>query len=107
MLGAGTERGNLERLLVSEAEQEREPRDSMANALEPEVRVNSVLPGVIDTAMIREDVLTVGVECAERYRDRIPLERFVKPSDVADVAVFLAGDAAITAAARGWWSTVG
>jgi NAD(P)-dependent dehydrogenase (short-subunit alcohol dehydrogenase family) len=67
---------------------------SMADALGPEIRVNAVLPGVIDTAMTREDVPTVGGERAERYRDRIPLERFGDPRDVADAVLFLASDAA-------------
>ena len=67
---------------------------SMADALGPEIRVNCVLPGVIDTAMTREDVPTVGGERAERYQDEIPLTRFGEPSDVADAVCFLASDAA-------------
>ena len=67
---------------------------SMADALGPEIRVNCVLPGVIDTAMTREDTHTVGGERAERYEDRIPLARFGEPGDVADAVCFLASDAA-------------
>lgn len=67
---------------------------SMADALGPEIRVNCVLPGVIDTAMTREDVPTVGGERAERYADDIPLGRFGDPGDVADAVCFLASDAA-------------
>ncbi|GAB7095624.1 SDR family oxidoreductase [Halolamina litorea] len=67
---------------------------SMADALGPEIRVNCVLPGVIDTAMTREDVPTVGGERAERYEDEIPLARFGDPGDVADAVCFLASDAA-------------
>lgn len=67
---------------------------SMADALGPDIRVNCVLPGVIDTAMTREDVPTVGGERASRYEDRIPLDRFGDPEDVADAVVFLASDAA-------------
>ena len=67
---------------------------SMADALGPEIRVNCVLPGVIDTAMTREDVPTVGGERAERYEDEIPLARFGDPDDVADAICFLASDAA-------------
>lgn len=67
---------------------------SMADALGPEIRVNCVLPGVIDTAMTREDVPTVGGERAERYADDIPLDRFGTPGDVADAVCFLASDAA-------------
>lgn len=67
---------------------------SMADALGPDIRVNCVLPGVIDTAMTREDVPTVGGERAERYEDQIPLGRFGDPGDVADAVCFLASDAA-------------
>ena len=67
---------------------------SMADAFGPDIRVNCVLPGVIDTAMTRKDVPTVGGERAERYADDIPLDRFGKPGDVADAALFLLSDAA-------------
>lgn len=67
---------------------------SMADAFGPEIRVNCVLPGVIDTAMNRKDTHTVGGERAERYEDEIPLGRFGDPGDVADAVCFLASDAA-------------
>ena len=67
---------------------------SMADALGPEIRVNAVLPGVVDTAMTREDVPTVGGDRAERYEDRIPLDRFGDPEDVADAVLFLASNRA-------------
>lgn len=66
----------------------------MADALGPEIRVNAVLPGVVDTAMTREDVPTVGGDRAERYEDRIPLDRFGDPEDVADAVLFLASNRA-------------
>jgi NAD(P)-dependent dehydrogenase (short-subunit alcohol dehydrogenase family) len=74
---------------------------SMADALGPDIRVNAVLPGVIDTAMTREDVPTVGGERAERYTDRIPLDHFGEPSDVAEAVAFLASDAAAYVSGEG------
>lgn len=67
---------------------------SMADALGPDIRVNCVLPGVIDTAMTRKDTHTVGGKRAARYEDQIPLGRFGDPGDVADAICFLASDAA-------------
>src|SRR5215471_15635460 len=55
------------------------------------IRVYAILPGVIDTPMIRsggateEDVL-------ERNRSRLLLERLGRPEDVASLVVFLASD---------------
>ncbi|MGZ0746350.1 SDR family NAD(P)-dependent oxidoreductase [Haloparvum sp. AD34] len=67
---------------------------SMADALGPEIRVNAVLPGVIETAMTTEDVPTIGAEREERYEGEIPAERFGSPEDVAEAVVFLASDKA-------------
>lgn len=54
------------------------------------VRVNCVCPGVIDTRM--NGRLTA--DEAEELTDRIPLERFGTPEEVADALVFLASDRA-------------
>jgi NAD(P)-dependent dehydrogenase (short-subunit alcohol dehydrogenase family) len=67
---------------------------SMADALGPDIRVNAVLPGIIATAMTREDVPTVNADRAERYEGEIPLERFGEPSDIADSVVYLVSDLA-------------
>lgn len=67
---------------------------SMADALGPEIRVNAVLPGVIDTAMTRKDVPTLGADRAARYSGEIPAGRFGAPGDVADAVVYLASDMA-------------
>lgn len=67
---------------------------SMADALGPEIRVNAVLPGIIDTAMTRVDVPTVGTERGERRKEQIPLARFGEPGDIAEAVCFLASDAA-------------
>ena len=54
------------------------------------IRVNAIAPGFIDTEM------TTGLPDAvkQSYLGRIPLGRFGSPGEVADVALFLASDAA-------------
>jgi 3-oxoacyl-[acyl-carrier protein] reductase len=54
------------------------------------IRVNAIAPGFIETAM------TGGLpeDAKAKYRARIPLGRFGQAEEVAEAAVFLAGDAA-------------
>jgi len=54
------------------------------------IRVNAIAPGFIDTDMTRG--LPDAVK--EQYLARVPLGRFGAPEEVAQVAVFLASDAA-------------
>lgn len=56
------------------------------------IRVNSVAPGVVDTAMWAENRAVPGV--VEGVEALTPLGRWATPEDVADVIVFLASDAA-------------
>src|SRR5262249_22705771 len=57
--------------------------------LAPKVRVNAIAPGVVRTQLARA--------LWERYEpqlaERLPLRRIGEPEDIADAAVFLAGDA--------------
>jgi 3alpha(or 20beta)-hydroxysteroid dehydrogenase len=53
------------------------------------IRVNSVHPGMIDTAMIRD---LAGEEGLEYGGGKVALKRVGKPEDVAGVYVFLASD---------------
>ena len=65
--------------------------NAMADALGPSgIRVNSVCPGTIDTALLRS---TPGVaEASEGFRQRTPLRRLGKPSEIADAVVWLGSD---------------
>ncbi|HVM51682.1 MAG TPA: glucose 1-dehydrogenase [Acidimicrobiales bacterium] len=54
------------------------------------VRVNSVHPGLIDTAMLRQ--ITDVVNDDALLKSRIPLGTFAESGDVADLVLFLASD---------------
>ncbi|MDE1857622.1 MAG: SDR family oxidoreductase [Thaumarchaeota archaeon] len=60
----------------------------LAKMLAPKTRVNCMAFGSIGTTWV--DWLSK--EQAESYRSAIPLGRFGKPSEAADLALFLAGD---------------
>lgn len=68
---------------------------SLARALAPKIRVNTICPGFIDTRWFPE---AFGEERTQRIRDRIiettPLQAASKPEDIAEVALFLISDAA-------------
>ena len=66
---------------------------SLAIELGPHgIRVNSVAPGVVDTAMWEKNKKVPGV--VEAVEALTPLRRWGTPEDIADVIVFLASDAA-------------
>jgi NAD(P)-dependent dehydrogenase (short-subunit alcohol dehydrogenase family) len=66
---------------------------SLAIELGPSgIRVNSVAPGVVDTALWAKNKLIPGV--VETIERQTPLRRWAVPEDIADVIVFLASDAA-------------
>ena len=56
------------------------------------IRVNSVAPGVVDTALWAKNKAIPGV--VETIESLTPLRRWATPEDIADVIVFLASDAA-------------
>ena len=62
---------------------------ALALELAPDICVNVIAPGPIDTDMITRDL---GSEWAEKERD-IPARRLGKASEVAETAVLLASDA--------------
>jgi NAD(P)-dependent dehydrogenase (short-subunit alcohol dehydrogenase family) len=66
---------------------------SLAMELGPSgIRVNSVAPGVVDTALWAKNKEVPGV--VETVEQQTPLRRWAQPDDIADVVVFLASDAA-------------
>ncbi|NDZ17474.1 3-ketoacyl-ACP reductase [Variovorax sp. WS11] len=64
---------------------------ALADALGPDgIRVNSVAPGTIDTHLLRS---TPDIAAAsERFRQRTPLRRLGKPSEIADAVAWLGSD---------------
>ena len=68
---------------------------SAALDLGPEIRVNAVAPGAIDTAKLREGFARWGASAEERkavLRERTALRRIGEPTDVAAAASFLISD---------------
>jgi NAD(P)-dependent dehydrogenase (short-subunit alcohol dehydrogenase family) len=64
---------------------------SLADALGPDgIRVNAVCPGVIDTHLLRTTPGVAG--SVEGFRQRTPLRRLGKPSEVGDAIVWLGSD---------------
>lgn len=68
---------------------------SAAMDLGPEIRVNAIAPGAIDTAKLREGFARWGESAEERkavLRQRTALRRIGEPSEVAGAVSFLIGD---------------
>jgi NAD(P)-dependent dehydrogenase (short-subunit alcohol dehydrogenase family) len=67
----------------------------MALELAPDVRVNCVCPGYVDTDMVRRD----GIEQAsdpvaqeQSLIDEAPLKRIATPGEIASAIIYLASD---------------
>lgn len=58
------------------------------------IRANAIAPGLIRTAQTLDPVNSVGDEGLNAFIPNVPLGRIGDPSDIADVAVFLASDKA-------------
>lgn len=59
---------------------------------EENIRVNAVLPGPIDTPLLRSSMATEAE--FEDYKDLNPMKKIGEPKDVANVVLFLASDLA-------------
>ena len=64
------------------------------------IRANALCPGPVGTAMT--DALFDTPEKLERRRVHMPLGRFAKPQEIAEVAAFLLSDAASYVTGAGW-----
>ncbi|MFD1514349.1 SDR family NAD(P)-dependent oxidoreductase [Halomarina rubra] len=62
----------------------------LAKQLRPHVRVNCVVPGLIDTPLTHDSGLWTE-EGIEAFTDRVPLERLGRPEEIAEAIDFLAG----------------
>jgi len=62
---------------------------SLARVLGPEIRVNAVCPGLIDTKWVREGYGSRFAAMEARYREGTALGRLGKPEEVAAVIAWL------------------
>jgi len=67
---------------------------ALADALGPDVRVNAISPGMIETAQIVTDYDHLAEDKRQERLDTIPLGRQGRPEEVAKAALFLASDLA-------------
>jgi len=67
---------------------------ALADALGPDVRVNAIHPGMIETAQIVKDYDHLEENKRQERLDTIPLERQGRPEEIAKAALFLASDLA-------------
>jgi 3-oxoacyl-[acyl-carrier protein] reductase len=64
---------------------------ALARALAPDIRVNAIAPGFVDTGFVNWTP-----EALEKLKKQSRLERAIIPENIADAAVFLASDAVAT-----------
>jgi len=70
---------------------------ALARELAPEIRVNALAPGVIDTPQLAVDAVSAGVtldEIRRSYAALAPLGRIAAPAEIAASVVFLASPGA-------------
>jgi 3-oxoacyl-[acyl-carrier protein] reductase len=62
---------------------------ALARVLAPEVRVNAVAPGFIDTRWLREGLASVYEPAKAQTAERTPLKRVASPEDVSQIILSL------------------
>ena len=63
---------------------------SLARVLGPEIRVNAVCPGFVDTPWQSNALGAAGAsKAAEHYSGMVPLKDYARPEDIADAIVWL------------------
>jgi 3-oxoacyl-[acyl-carrier protein] reductase len=63
---------------------------SLARALAPEIRVNAVCPGFVETRWLQQGFGDKGYAAAKtRYEDSVPLKKTISPEAVSDAIVWL------------------
>lgn len=67
---------------------------ALADALGPDIRVNAIHPGMIETAQIVEDYSHLEEDKREERLESIPLGRQGRPEEIGKAALFLASDLA-------------
>ena len=70
---------------------------AMALELAPDIRVNCVCPGYVDTDMVRRDYIEKTgdpEESEQRLRDFAPLKRIATPEEIAQAISYLSADEA-------------
>lgn len=67
---------------------------ALADELGPEIRVNAIHPGAVETMQAKADSMVIGSEESADRLERIPAGRFGVAEDMAEAALFLAEDGA-------------
>lgn len=67
---------------------------ALADALAPDVRVNAIHPGPIETAQTTYDADLIGTEAEEERVKTIPVGRIGTPQDIANASLFLVSELA-------------
>ncbi len=66
---------------------------TLAAELAPDIRVNSVAPGAVDTAFLKKEDGTTRVDL-EKYKHLVPLGEIGKPEEIANVILYLLSEGA-------------
>jgi NAD(P)-dependent dehydrogenase (short-subunit alcohol dehydrogenase family) len=68
----------------------------LARALSPQIRVNAIAPGLVDTPWLRQGLGDRYPKYVKEWTDRAALDDVIQPEDVADAAWWLGAGAAKT-----------